>query len=237
MRPSGLTFAGATSYRLPDGKEPGDMIGKRARSSLMAAMISALAVTSAPASGHPHAWIDISVDILFDASGKVTGLRQSWLFDEFYTADTVRAEERNKLGALIDRVLKNLEEWGYFTRVRLGERAIGLAIPTERSARLEKNRLRLNFVTPLTEAAAPVGAALTYAIYDPTFFIEMLHDERKNAIRLIGAPPRCAARRIAPTPSSATIASAAALDRSQTGDDSLGAEFAEKVEIRCDARS
>src|SRR3546814_16782979 len=38
-----------------------------------------------PATAHPHAWIDVTVQVLFDGSGRVTGLREHWLFDESYT--------------------------------------------------------------------------------------------------------------------------------------------------------
>ena len=38
-----------------------------------------------PAHAHPHAWIDVKLEILFDTAGNIMGLRETWLFDEFYT--------------------------------------------------------------------------------------------------------------------------------------------------------
>ena len=78
------------------------------------------------AAAHPHAWIDVSVEVLFEPSGQVRGLRETWLFDEFFTADTVQKGERSQMDLLIARILGNLKEWGYFTRVRSGSRTLAL---------------------------------------------------------------------------------------------------------------
>jgi len=188
------------------------------------------------AAAHPHAWIDVSVEVLFDADGKVTALKQSWLFDEFYTADTVQKGEQAKIDLLTTRILGNLKDWGYFTRVQVGERAIAIKAPTEHSARMEKHRLLMTFVVPLAEAVSPTQAPLTYSIFDPTYYIEMLHAERKDAIRLTDAPPSCRFTLIQPKPDPKAVAKAAALDRTQSGGDGLGGQFAEKVDIRCDAQ-
>ena len=188
------------------------------------------------AAAHPHAWIDVSVEVLFDPSGRVTGLRESWLFDEFYTAETAQKGEQQKMDSVIARILHNLKDWGYFTRVRLGGRDIAIAVPTEKSARMEGHRLQMTFVAPLVEAVSPRGGALTYSVFDPTYFIEMLHAEKKDAVRLVGAPPGCRFDLRPAKPDPKAVAAAAALDRTQSGGDGLGAQFAEKVEIRCDAQ-
>ena len=197
------------------------------------ALAAAVGLTT-PAFAHPHAWIDVSVEVLFDASSRIIALKESWLFDEFYTADTVQKGEQQKMDKLTSRILHNLKDYGYFTRVRSGDRPVALAMPTERSARMEGHRLLMTFVAPLAEPV-PVAPPLTYAVYDPTYFIEMLHAERPDAIRLVGAPPDCHTRLIPAKPDPKTVAAAYALDRTQNGASDLGAQFAEKVEIRCDS--
>ena len=52
----------------------------------MALALACAAIQTRVADAHPHAWIDVRVTVLFDGDGAITGLRQSWLFDEFYTA-------------------------------------------------------------------------------------------------------------------------------------------------------
>lgn len=183
------------------------------------------------AQAHPHAWIDVSVEVLFDPAGKVTALREHWLFDEFYTADTVQKGERQKMELLTTRILRNLKEYGYFTRVQAGGRAIALKEPTERAARLDGQRLLMTFQVPLAE---PVAAPLSYSVFDPTYYIEMLHAESPDAVRLVGAPAGCRSELLPAKPDGKAVALASALDRTQSGGDGLGALFAETVEVRCD---
>lgn len=185
---------------------------------------------------HPHAWIDVSVEVLFDAAGRVSALRQGWLFDEFYTADTVQKGERSKMDLLTTRIMHNLKDWGYFTRVRQGGRDLPLAMPTQTSARMDGHRLLMTFVVPLAEAVAPGQDGLTYSVFDPTYFIEMLHAETADAIRLTGAPAQCRFRLLPAKPDPKAVAVAAAIDRTRSGGDGLGAQFAEKVEIKCDVQ-
>lgn len=209
--------------------------GKGVKLRSVLTLVVATILWSGVAAAHPHAWIDVSVEVLFDGDGRVTGLREYWLFDEFYTADTVQKGEQRKMDSLTTRIIQNLKEYGYFTRVHSGSRPIALVTPIERSARMEGHRLLMTFVVPLAEPVTVGEAPLTYAVFDPTYFIEMLHAERKDAVRLVGAPAQCRFRLIAAKPDPKAVAVAAALDRTQSGGGGLGAQFAEKVEIRCDS--
>ena len=194
------------------------------------AAVAAGLLVAGSATAHPHAWIDISVEVRFDPAGKVTALRQTWVFDEFYTADTVQKGERDKMERVVTRILGNLREYGYFTVVKAADGAVALAPPTEHSARMRGPRLSMSFTSPL---ARPVAPPLTYSVFDPSYYIEMLHAEEDEAIRLVDAPAGCRSRLMPTKPDPKIVAKAAAIDRSGTGGDTLGAQFAEKVEIRC----
>lgn len=195
------------------------------------AVVAVALSASGPALAHPHAWIDVSVEVQFDPAGKVTALRQTWVFDEFYTADTVQKGERDKMDRLVTRILGNLRQYGYFTVVKAAEGGVALAAPTEHSARMRGPRLSMTFTTPLVR---PVAPPLTYSVYDPFYYIEMLHADEDDAIRLADAPANCRSRLIPAKPDPKVVAKAAAIDRGGTGGDTLGAQFAETVEIRCD---
>jgi ABC-type uncharacterized transport system substrate-binding protein len=198
----------------------------------VAAVIVSLSMAE-PAAAHPHAWIDVDVDVQFDAEGRVTALKERWLFDEFYTADTVQKGERDKMDRLVTRILGNLREYGYFTVVTVDGRSIPLSAPIDHSAHMEGHRLSMSFTVPLSQ---PVAAPLTYSVFDPFYFIEMLHAERTDSIRLRNGPPGCRSRLIPAKPDPKRVAAAAAIDRTGNGGNNLGAQFAEKVEIRCDTR-
>lgn len=183
------------------------------------------------ASAHPHAWIDVSSELVFDGEGRAVALRQHWLFDDFYTAETVEGRGQGELQDLTARIMENLAEYRYFTEVTSNGEDVAFDRPVETSARLEGRRLAMGFLLPF---AAPAGGGrLTYSIFDPTFFIEMLHAEQEGSYALAGAPPGCRARLVPPKPDPELLALAAALDRGQQGGDTLGRHFAEKVEVTC----
>ncbi|MEW5726495.1 MAG: DUF1007 family protein [Pseudomonadota bacterium] len=193
-----------------------------------------------PAAAHPHAWIDLRVEVLFDPAGRVTALRQTWLFDEYYTAFATEGFDKNrdgqpdrdKLDALLAENLGNLAQYDTFTRVRAGGGAVAVGKPGEASSRMVGNRLEMTFSLPL-KAPVAVGEGIDYAVFDPTFYIEILHAEKGEQVRLVGAPASCAHEVVAPSPSIETVALAQGLDRTQSAGDGLGAHFAEWVEIRC----
>jgi len=200
---------------------------------------------AAPAAAHPHAWIDVSVELPFDQEGRVSGLRETWLFDQYYTAFVAselgaiqggRADQA-KLDALLRTNMSNLKAYDYFTVVRSGTDAVRLAPVTEMSTRLVEGRLEITFLLPF-ETPVEVGASdLFYSVYDPTYYIEMLHKEGPDPIVLRDAPEGCDYRITRASPSASAIALAAALDRNQKAQDGFGALFAEKVFVSCPAAS
>ena len=98
--------------------------------------------------------------------------------------------------------------------------------------------------TPLYEQHVVHNAKMTtfsgwdmpmhYAIYDPTYYIEMVHAETDQAITLVNAPGGCRAAMKQPNPDPEQIMLAASLDRTQSAGDGLGRFFAEDVSLTCD---
>ncbi|HTY69882.1 MAG TPA: DUF1007 family protein [Alphaproteobacteria bacterium] len=194
------------------------------------------------ADAHPHAWIDVTVDVLFNASGRVTGLHERWLLDEYYSAYVTAGyvgrngqTDHNKMAALLQRSMKNLAEYTYFTKVTTGSVAVPFAAIEDASAQMRGRRLELAFLLPLAAPANVNDEPLVYSIYDPTYYVEVLHADRRDAIQLVDAPRDCHYRLIPPKPSIESVMRAQSLDVTQTSDDSLGQLFAQKVNIRCGA--
>jgi ABC-type uncharacterized transport system substrate-binding protein len=90
------------------------------------------------------------------------------------------------------------------------------------------------FLLPFAEPGALKGVELTYSVFDPTYYIEVLHAEGGTPIRLVDAPGNCRADRVPPNPDPQSVSLAASLDRTQSAGDGLGVFFAESVKIRCD---
>ncbi|MBE0529955.1 MAG: DUF1007 family protein [Rhodospirillales bacterium] len=193
------------------------------------------------AHAHPHAWIDVSVQILFNGAGKATGLRERWVFDEYYTAYAVGGLGKNsdtkavqsKIDAILHDNMKNLEEYAYFTEVEHKGKGVDFAPITEMSSTLLGGRLEMTFVVPFKADLDLSDSPLTYSIFDPTYYIEMLHADSPEAIRLQASPAGCTYRLIKPNPTFEAVGLAAALDRTQTASDGLGAIFAERVDVQC----
>lgn len=200
-----------------------------------------IAATAPPAGAHPHGWIDLEVDIRFDAEGRITGLHQTWLFDEGYTAFSTQGSDldgdgrpdQDQLDALLQENLGNLRAYGYFTSVRQAGQPLAFGEPAELATRMEGDRLQIGFLLPLADAAVPRGEPVSYAIYDPSYFIEMVHAEIAEPIRMADAPEDCRYQMLPPNPTAEQVALAAALDIDETAEEGLGALFAEKVVIRC----
>lgn len=202
----------------------------------------AFAVALLPASlaqAHPHSWIDLAVTVRFDTEGRITGLAETWLFDEAYTAYIIErfVKERGfpKSGAglkpIAEKIMGNLHDYDYFTHATAGGKAAEIDGVSGADATMRGRRFELRFAV---EFRAPQAAdAFVYAVYDPTYYIEMLHAEGGAPIRLEGAPPGCGFRLAKPNPSIEAVTLAGALDRTQTDDDTLGELFAEKVTVSC----
>ncbi len=216
----------------------------RCARAVLGIFVALLLIASArPGVAHPHSWIDVEVEVLFDKVGHVRALQQHWIFDEAYTAyvavkparGAAKPADAKRLATVAREMMINLREFGYFTRIEREGKAIETMPVTEASATLRGPRLVVSFVLPLASAADIRATPISYAVFDPTYFIEMVHIDPVKSIRLVDAPAGCAARLRPPQPDPDIAARAQALDRSQSGGNELGGAFAEKVTIRCGA--
>ena len=105
--------------------------------------------------------------------------------------------------------------------------------PDAQSAELRDARLQLRFTVPLARPVDPRGETLEYAVYDPTYYIEILH-MAGDLVAFRGAGSgSCLGEILPPNPDPETVALAQALDREAVADSSLGAVFAERVRLSC----
>lgn len=201
------------------------------------------AATAHRAEAHPHAWIDVTVKVLFDGQGRIYALEETWLFDPLYTAFSLEGVKRGADGApdqkavdaLMHENMKNIKEYGYLTEVLSDGTKAKFADVRDVKSREKDKRLQLTFTLLLETPADPAKSAVEYAIFDPTYYIEMLHAEGGGAIELSGAGTDCRHRLVPPNPNPDAVGLAAALDRTQSAGDGLGKFFAERVKIRCGA--
>jgi len=199
----------------------------------------ALVVGHRTASAHPHVWIDLRTTVVLDAEGRVTAIDQEWLFDPIYSAYAVAGADpesdagRQALADLVAESMRNLHPYDYFSRVRVDGARQAFERVREYAADLREGRLLYRFTLPLAEPVDPAAHDVDVAVFDPTYYIEMLHLEG-DVVAFSGANPAgCGARIIAPTPDMETVVFARSLDRGAPPDDTLGAQFAELVVVTC----
>jgi ABC-type uncharacterized transport system substrate-binding protein len=119
----------------------------------------------------------------------VRALELDWLFDDFYTALIAEdfVQEGRPPSEFLTEVantnLANLAEYDYFTDVRLDGERLRLGEVTRSETGLRDKRLWLRFEVPLIEPVDPHSGRLTFAVYDPTYYIEILHLEGEACAR------------------------------------------------------
>lgn len=198
----------------------------------------ALFVPAVPALAHPHSWIDLESRLVFDEAGRLERLWQGWLFDEFYTAFI--AEEFVTAGlepsAFLEQVaaenLANLRAYDYFTELKLDGEPLALGELGRFASTLKGERLWLEFEVALAEPVDPAGSQLSLAVFDPTYYIEILHAEGHSP-ELDGIQADCSLFVMPPTPTPEQIAAAFMLDVNETGENGLGRHFAEIATVDC----
>lgn len=194
---------------------------------------------------HPHAWIDLRISFERDANGQITHMLHHWRFDPTYGQylfDDAQEHQPGdtpavRLQGLAGEILDNLDEYRWYSHLQMADEAIEIAAAGNPRMAMEAGLLHFRFRLELAEPVDPAGAALEYKVYDPTYFIEILHQE-PHGTRIVDASglvhATCEARLERPRPDPAVLARAMALDSGASVDYDLGRYFAERVTVRCD---
>lgn len=220
----------------------------RGRQFFLTALFMGAAVTGfAPfATAHPHVWATVRSEIVFGPDRKITGIRQAWTFDEFYSAMAVQGLDadgdgvysREELEPLAKVNVDSLKEFAYFTFVRAGkeETFLPLKPPVDYSIDYDKTVITLHFTLPLQTPLDPRAKGVTIDVYDPSFFVAFGFAE-KAPVKITGSAPGCTAKLDAPDPESAEAAKALSESFfSQLGPGSdYGSQFAQTVMVKCAA--
>jgi len=213
---------------------------RRHLATYVAICLSTAGLLSTDSRAHPHAWIDMSTSLTFDSKARISSIFVDWLFDDFYTAFVV--EDINRAGesigqaltSLAEENLSSLKEYHYFTDVQVDGKRQHVEYTGYFKTEIRQDRLWLRFEITFPKPLDPRQHNITYAVYDPTYYIEILHLEG-DVVTLNGERPGgCFASILPATPTGATVAMAAALDQNMKAPDTLGRMFADTVEILCD---
>lgn len=204
-----------------------------------------LALFPLTGAAHPHGWVDVSVKVMTDAQGRAEALQQRWRLDPFYSQlllEELRAAQGDEpMAARLDRlgvkIRHTLAPQHYFTHVTQAGQPVALGDVDDFTTLARGGRIELMFRLPLASPLPLDESPVRYRIYDPTYYLEVVHEADGDTPRpdaLTVAKDDCRTRIIAADPDPAKVAEAASLDRGEQAEEGLGRFFAETGEIRCD---
>lgn len=198
------------------------------------------------AQAHPHVWVTIETEILSNEQGLVTGLRHKWTFDEFFSTFATQGLDENgdgemdrqELAALAEENVSSLKYFDYFTYAKAGDKDVALLDPPKDYFLVYGNqRLTLNFTLPLKQPVSPRDAALSYAVYDPTYYVDFTYAAGDPVKLAANGPAGCHAQVAAKKEATATeTALSEAFYQGLGSQSEFGRQFARDVVISCDAR-
>lgn len=192
-------------------------------------------------SAHPHVWIDLRVKPLVNEQGELIALQQAWRFDPFYSLILIEELEKGgpaeeleeRMDQLAVEVVRNLQNFDFFTRVSVEGRRHSLEPVKSFNLMQAGRRIEFNFVLPLADPVDLTHQQFSYQVFDPSYYIEILH-ARGLAPDADELGANCQVKLVAPNPSQDLIEKALALDESDTPEDPmLGEHFTETVYIKC----
>ena len=140
----------------------------------------------ASADAHPHMWIDLRSQIVMQGDGQVSAIYQEWLFDDFFSTALIEEAAQNPEGvgvgiiAEVQRIVDNLQAYDYFTLVSVDDANVRLGVIESFKAELRENRIWISFSVPVSDHINVQTQTLSYAIFDPTYYIEMYHFENET---------------------------------------------------------
>jgi ABC-type uncharacterized transport system substrate-binding protein len=206
------------------------------------AILAGLLIAGGAAQAHPHVWVKMKSAVVYGPDGAAIGMRHVWTFDEMYSVFATQGLEqktkgqftREELQPLAQVNVESLKEYAFFTFAKADGKNTSFVDPVDYHLEFDPKDtiLTLYFLLPFK---TPVKAkTLNFEVYDPTYFVDFAWVE-KDPVALASPPAGCQFQVAKPPAMSAALAKRLA-DIPVDGvvpDDFSGAQFSNKVSVRC----
>lgn len=212
------------------------MIPRMVRAALMAAL--ALPLTVMAAQAHPHVYVTMKSEIVYDAEGRMTGIRHHWTFDDLfssYATQGIESKEKGKftreeLQPLAEVNVTSLKEYDFFTQGKVNGETAEFELPVDYFLEQEGDQLTLHFTLPLKKPVP--GKSVDLEIYDPAYFVAFEFAE-KEPITLKGAPASCklSTEKLGDETQAKSLSES--LFARPDPNNPFGAQFANKIAVKC----
>lgn len=213
-----------------------------------AASLAILAAAAAPAVAHPHVWIEMRSDVVFNDQGQVTALNLMWTFDDSYAQVALDGLDANgdgvyspsELETLTRENIASLKDYDFFTVMRFNGQKQVLGEVKEFGQIWSNDKLQLHLQVPLKVPVDPTKGEFVAKVYDPDFFIAIDY-AKDDPVTAIGAMPKNCQLVLKPVPTDADVEQTRAMlstkgpEWKPENEEDFGALFAQPVSIQCKA--
>lgn len=208
--------------------------------------LAALVMSPAVAAAHPHVWVTMKSELLYDGKGAIVGVRHAWTFDDMFSTFAIQGLDtakpgvftREELQPLAEVNVTALQEYSYFTFAKVNGKELNFGAPVDYFLELRPDKLlTLRFTLPLKQPVKTT--ALNLEVFDPSYFVDFSFDEKApDVVVLKGAPAGCKA-------SLKSLREGEKAPQIELGDPRLevpnpedwgkswGAQFANQISVKC----
>jgi ABC-type uncharacterized transport system substrate-binding protein len=201
------------------------------------AIAAGLVLQAGTALAHPHVWVKVASEIVYNEAGSVEGIRHAWTFDDMFSTYALQGLHtktggvytREELAPLAQTNIRSLKDADYFTFAEADGKEQELADPIDYYFEYNNEALVLHFVLPLKTPFKP--RQLMLEIFDPDYYIQFSLRE-EEPIKLVGAPATCTMTIQSPTDEESTE-KLRGQNSSGDANNSFGVAFADKIKVDC----
>ncbi len=130
-----------------------------------------------PLTAHPHMSLENSFEFVWKGA-ELSGMYLQWRFDKFFSADIIRAYDRDRNGLFSAAEAKDVYanafvyvgDYHYFTFIRVGDKRHNPKGVSDFSARIDDGHLVYRFFVDL---AGYKSRDISLAVYDYSFFCDI----------------------------------------------------------------
>jgi ABC-type uncharacterized transport system substrate-binding protein len=198
----------------------------------------ALSFAASAAQAHPHVYVTMKSEIVYDAEGRMTGIRHHWTFDDMFSSYATQGLEskekgkftREELQPLAEVNVTSLKEFDFFTQGKMDGKKAEFEQPVDYFLEQKDDLLTLHFTLPLKTPAATKTIDLD--IYDPLYFVAFEFAD-KEPITLKGAPSSCKISTVKLGDDTQAKSLSESIFARPDPNNPFGAQFANKIGVKC----
>ena len=216
------------------------------RAALLASAILFAASTGTKA--HPHVWVSMRSDIVFNDDGLIKGVNLEWAFDDNYTEMALDGLDANadgvysqaEIAPLTKENIIALKDYDFFTVLRSGGQKQEIGAVTEFGQIWSNGRFSMHFHVPLKIPVDPRQGEFVMKVYDPDFFIAIDYP-KDDPVSVLGNMPATCKLDVKPVPTDAEMEQTRLMLSTKGKDwkpetaEDFGAMFAQPAVIACGA--